>query len=144
MKRNMLVLVSTVALLSACGQQADESSSNIAVANSAAPAKKHAYCFFKDDEMKGWKVSRDRHGDISVDGQAHVKDPRYKASFGNVEVGPKTVIVVPTITQNDTGYATADNWWHVGIVAPNSASLNEARVQCGDKIVADLQVPPKV
>jgi hypothetical protein len=144
MKSGGYVLICSTVLAAACTQSADNGSANLAASNTAAPVKKHAYCFFKDDEMKGWKASRDRHGDITVAGEAHVKDPRYKATITKVEVGPKKVIVIPTITENDTGYATNDNWWHVSIVAPNSASLNEAEVQCGDKSVAVLEVPAKV
>jgi len=143
MKRSLCILIGSSVILAGCQRSTDGSGANEVSANVAQPAKKPAYCFFKDDELKGWKVSRDGHGDISVEGEAHVKDPRYKASFGKTETGPKKAIVVPTISQNDTGYATPDNWWHVGAVVPNSASLNEVSVECGDKVIADLQLPPK-
>lgn len=143
MRRTLCILIGGSVILAGCGRSANGNSTNEASANVAQPEKKHSYCFFKDDELRGWKVSRDPHGDISVEGEAHVKDPRYKASFGTVEVGPKKVILVPTIAQNDTGYATPDDWWHLGAVVPNSASVNEASVECGDKVVADLEVPPK-
>lgn len=142
MKHVWYILVGGAMVVTSCGQSAIQDSTNEA-AKVAQPEKKHAYCFFKDAEMKGWKASRDRHGDITVDGEAHVKDPRYKALFGKVAVGPKKAILDLTISQNDLGYAMRDDWWHVGVVVPNSASLNEATVECGDKIVADLQVPPK-
>jgi hypothetical protein len=140
--RKFMLLIG-VSALGACGQSADNSSANQAGANSAQPAKKPAYCFFKDDEMKGWAASRDKDGNIAIKGKAHVKDPRYKASFGQVSTQAKMAILSPTISQNDTGYATADNWWDLTTTVPNSASLTEVQVQCGDKTVADLQVPPK-
>jgi hypothetical protein len=143
MKHTVYLLAGSFVLLAACGETTKPTHNDEAAVNSAQPEKKPAYCFFKDDEMKGWKAARDRHGDISVDGQAHVKDPRYKATFGKVEVGPQKVILDLSITENDLGYAMRDNWWHVGMTAPNSASLTEAVVQCGDKIVADLKVPQK-
>jgi hypothetical protein len=143
MKRSLLILVGSTSLLAGCGQSSNNVSTNEAAANAAQPEKKPAYCFFKDDEMKDWKASRNSLGNIRIEGKAHVKDPRYKATVGQWAVGPKKVIIFPTITTNDTGYAKPDNWWDVGVGVPNTASLNEAVVQCGDKIVADIQVPPK-
>ncbi|HEV2595459.1 MAG TPA: hypothetical protein VGU01_09705 [Sphingomicrobium sp.] len=143
MKRSVCILIGSSVILAGCGPSSNGSAANEASGNAVKPPKKPAYCFFKDDELKGWKISRDRNGDITVEGQAHVQDPRYKASFGKIEVGPRKAILVPTIVQNDTGYATPDNWWHVGATSPNSALLNEASVECGDKVVADLQLPPK-
>ncbi|HZU51087.1 MAG TPA: hypothetical protein VE968_04350 [Sphingomicrobium sp.] len=142
MKR-LCILVSSSILLASCGRSENQPTNNGAAANAAQAEKPHAYCFFKDEEMKGWTAKRDQHGDISVDGEAHVADPRYKASFSKVAVGPKKAIFELTISQNDLGYAMRDNWWHVGLIAPNSASLTEATVQCGDKLVADLKLPPK-
>jgi hypothetical protein len=143
MKRGLCILIGSSLVLAGCGRSADGNGANEASATLAKPEKKPSYCFFKDDELKGWKASRDEHGDIKVEGDGHVADPRYKAAFGKTETGPKKAILVPTISQNDTGYATADNWWHLAATVPNSASLNEASVECGGKVVADLQVPPK-
>jgi len=143
MKRALFILIGSTAVLAGCGQSAGNGTANVAAANTSQPEKKPAYCFFKDDEMKGWTASRDKDGNITIKGKAHVKDPRYKAAFGQVGAGPKMATASPTIAQNDTGYATPDNWWDLSATVPNSASLNEVQVQCGDKTVADLQVPPK-
>lgn len=142
MKRTLLILIGGTALLAGCNRSSGNVSGNEAAANTAQPEKKPAYCFFKDDELKGWKASRDQDGNITVKGKAHVKDPRYKATVGQVAVGPKKIIIFPTITTN-TGYAQPDDWWDLSETVPNTASLNEAAVECGDKTVADLQVPPK-
>ena len=143
MKASLLVVACSAASLAACSQPAENNSSNAAAANSAVAEKKQAYCFFKDDEMTSWKASRDADGNIRVEGKAHVKDPRYKAVVGQVAVGPKKVMISPTITTNDTGYAQPDDWWPISVGVPNTAALSEAVVQCGDKTVADLQLPPR-
>ena len=143
MKRSMHILAGSAALVAGCNQSAGNSSANDAAANNAPPAPKPAYCFFKDEEMKGWSATRNKDGNITVKGKAHVKDPRYKALFGEPVVGPKSATLSPTIGQNDTGYATADNWWDLSATLPNSAGLAEVQVQCGGKTVADLQVAPK-
>lgn len=140
--RGLFILIGSTAVLAGCGQSSQNVAGNEAAANTAQPEKKPAYCFFKDDEMKGWTASRDKDGNITVKGKAHVKDPRYKAVVGQVATGPKKVIIFPTITTN-SGYAQADDWWEISETVPNTAALNEAAVQCGDKTVADLQVPPK-
>lgn len=143
MKVCELVLIGGMLPLAACGQQTDNGASNVAASNTAAQQTKHAYCFFKDDEMKGWTAVRESDGSIKVEGKAHVKDPRYKATISQSAIGPKKVIINPTIGTNDTGYAKPDDWWDLSVTVPNTASLTEAVVQCGDKTVADLQVPLK-
>ena len=139
MKRALFILIGGTAVLAGCGQSSQNVQTNEA-ANAAQPEKRPAYCFFKDDEMKGWKAIRSADGNIHITGKAHVKDPRYKAVIGQWIVGPKKVTVSPTITTN-TGYAQPDDWWDLDVGVPNTASVTEAVVQCGDKTVADLQVP---
>lgn len=143
MKRVMCMLIGSTALLAGCGQSTDNTAANEAAANAAQPKKKPAYCFFKDEEMKGWSASRGKDGNITVKGKAHVKDPRYKPVFGEPLAGPNGTVLSPTITQNDTGYATADNWWDLSTTLPNSVSITAVQVECGGKTVADLQVPAK-
>ena len=144
MKRVMCILIGSTALLAGCGQSTDNGSANEAAANSAQTArKKPAYCFFKPEEMKGLAASRGKDGNITVKGKAHVKDPRYKPVFGEPVAGPAATVLSPTISQNDTGYATADNWWDLSTTLPNSASVTAVQVECGGKTVADLQVPAK-
>lgn len=138
----IVVLISAALVVAGCSQSAETNATNVAASNASALAKKHAYCFFKDDEMKGWTASREPDGNIRINGKAHVKDPRYKAVIAQWAVGPKKVIVSPSITTNDTGYAKPDDWWDVTAAVPKTASLNAAEVQCGDKVVADLQVAP--
>jgi len=144
MKRVMGIVVGSAALLVGCGQSSDTNAANEAAANSAQAArKKPAYCFFKDEEMKGWSASRGKDGNVTVRGKAHVKDPRYKPVFGEPGGGPNGTVLSPTISQNDTGYATADNWWDLTTTLPNSASVTAVQVECGGKTVADLKVPAK-
>lgn len=143
MKRVMLILAGSTTLLAGCGQSSDDSAVNQVAVNAAKPTKKPAYCFFKPEEMKGWTAARGKDGNITVKGKAHVKDPRYKPAFGEPVIGADGVTLSPTIGQNDTGYATADNWWDVTATVPNSASVSRVQVTCGGKTVADLQVPPK-
>jgi hypothetical protein len=142
MKRALFILIGSTAVLAGCNQSTGNAPANEAAANTSQPEKKPAYCFFKDDEMKGWKAIRTDNGNIHISGKAHVKDPRYKAVIGQWALGPKKVTVSPTITTN-TGYAQPDDWWDVDVGIPNTASVTEAVVQCGDKTVADIQVPPK-
>ena len=143
MKSCVWVLIGSAMALAACDKSADDGASNQAVANSAQPAKKPAYCFFKDEEMKAWTASRGKDGNIVLKGKAHVKDPRYKAVFGEPIVEASIATLSPSISQNDTGYATADNWWDLSTTLPNSAAVTEVKIQCGGKTAADLQLPAK-
>lgn len=138
MRHHLITLVAGSLLLAACSQSSDDN----AAENVAKPAKKHGFCFFKDEEMKGWTAARAKDGSITLKGKAHVKDPRYKALLGQPTVEGSVATIAPTIGQNDTGFATADNWWDLSATLPNSAAVTEVRIECGAKTVADLPVPP--
>lgn len=134
------ILLGAAALLASCNQAADNSATN-AAANVSKPKPKHGgYCFFKDEETKGWKASVDKSGNVTVTGKAHIKDARYKADLGQPEVAGTSAELWPTIVPNDTGYASPDNWWDVGLTIPNSADVTNVAVRCGRKTVAKLTV----
>ena len=140
MKPALLVLAGACLVLGACGQS-DGNTANQAAANVAEP-KKPAYCFFKDEEMKGWTASRGKDGNVTVKGNAHVKDPRYNAVLGPPTVTGSTAQISPTIAQN-SGYESAGDWWDLSAVIPNSGAVSSVTVTCGAKTVAQLSVPPK-
>lgn len=139
MRKSLLVL-SIAGAVTACSRPNDNSAANEA---SAQPKKKPTYCFFKDEEMKGWTAARDKDGNVTVTGKAHVKDPRYKAVFGTPTVTGTSVELSPSIGQNDTGYGAPEDTWDLTAVIPNSAAITTVTVSCGAKTVAQLQVPPK-
>lgn len=140
MKPALLVLAGAGVALAACGQS-EGNATNQASANVAEPTKP-AYCFFKDEEMKGWAASRGKDGNITVKGKAHVKDPRYNAVLGPPVVTGSTAQISPTIAQN-TGYEAPDDWWDLSTVIPNSATVTSVTVTCGTKTVAQLSVAAK-
>ena len=133
------ILLGAAALLASCNQAADNSASNVAANVSAPKPKRSAYCFFKDEETKGWKASVDKTGNVTVSGKAHVKDARYKADLGQPEVTGTSAELRPTIAPN-TGYASPDNWWDVRLTIPNSVAVRNVAVRCGRKTVAELTV----
>ena len=140
MRKSLLVL-GIAGVLGACGQSHD---ANPAANNAAAqPKKKPAYCFFKEGELKDWTAKRGKDGNITLKGKAHVSDPRYEAILGAPDVSGTTATIAPTIGQNDTGYAAPADTWDVSAAIPNSAAITTVAVTCGDKSVAQLQVPPK-
>ena len=137
MHRTILLLCTTAAL-TACNQSADNAAN--ATADKVAPKEKRSpYCFFKDEETKGWKAAVDKTGNVTVTGKAHVKDARYKAELGQPEVTGASAEVWPTITVN-TGYASPDNWWDVSFTIPDSAAVESVTVRCGRKTMASLAV----
>ena len=96
--RRSIILLPALGVLAACNQAADQPAAN-ATGNAAAPAKKPGFCFFKPEEMKGWKASADAKGNITVTGKAHVKDSRYVAQFGEPEIEGSTASLALTIAQ---------------------------------------------
>lgn len=141
MRKSLLVL-SAAGLLTACGQSTDNAPQQVNQA-AAQPKKAPAYCFFKEDELKGWTAKRGKDGNIDVKGKAHVKDPRYKAVLNPATVSGTSAELTPTIGQNDTGYGAVDDTWDLSATIPNSAGVTTVTVTCGDKAVASLNVPAK-
>jgi len=138
--RKSLVLLSVAGLVAGCGQSNNNAATNEAAAQ---PKKKPTYCFFKDEEMKDWAATRDKDGNLTIKGKAHVKDPRYKAVLGAPTVTGTTAELSPSITQNDTGYGAPDDTWDVTAAIPNSAAITTVTITCGGKAAARLEVPPK-
>lgn len=138
-----IILSLAAAGLAACGQSADESSTNAAVKVAAPEKPRPAYCFFKTTETKAWAAKVDKSGNVIVSGKAYREDPRYKALLSPATVSGTTAEVAPTITVNDTGYAAPDNWWSVSETIPSSTAVTEVTVKCGEETVAKLTVPRK-
>jgi hypothetical protein len=140
MHKFMLLLAASTGL-AACGQSADDAAGNAGNAAAAAKPARAPYCFFKDSEMKGWKASVGKDGNVMVTGKAYRSDSRYIAEIGTVEVSGTTATVRPTINPNTTGYGAPDNWWDVTKTIPGSGTVDTVMVKCGDKAVATLAVP---
>jgi hypothetical protein len=140
MKR--LLVIAAVTALAGCGSSDESTANNGANAAAAAKPKKAAYCFFKPEEMKGWTATRDKTGNITVKGKAHVADARYQAQLGPPSVSGTKAEVSPTIAPN-TGYEAEGDWWALSVTIPNSAAVDSVAVTCGATRVADLPVPRK-
>ena len=139
--RKAFLIVSAAAALAGCGQSSDSSKQA-----SAAPSptkKKPPHCFFKDSEMKDWSAKRGKDGNISVKGKAYRSDSRYKAFLNPAVIAGTSAEITPTIAQNDTGYGAPENWWEVSETIPNSAAIENVKVTCGPKTIADLKVAAK-
>lgn len=142
--RRSIFLLAGAAGLAACGPSADEAAANQAAARAAAAKKpKPAYCFFKDPDAKGWKASRRKDGNITVKGKAYRQDPRYKAVLQPAVVTGSTATLSPTVSVNDTGFASPDNWWDLSETIQGSAEVDTVTVTCGAKTFAKLSVPRK-
>jgi len=135
--RRSIILLPALGVLAACNQAADQPAANT-TGNAAAPAKKPGFCFFKPEEMKGWKASADAKGNITVTGKAHVKDSRYVAQFGEPEIEGSTASLALTIAQNSGTYGATDDWWDLKAMIPANPALQSVSVTCGGKSVADL------
>jgi hypothetical protein len=141
--RKFIILLGTAAGLAACGQSTDQAADNEAANAAAAEKPRPAYCFFKDEETKGWAAKADKDGNVVVTGKAYREDARYKALLSPATIAGSTAEVSPTITANDTGFAAPDNWWDVTQTIPNSQAVTTVNVTCGGKTLATLEVPRK-
>ena len=136
MRRSIVLLCAAVGL-AGCNQAAQEPAKN-AAANTVVVAAKHpAFCFFKDEETKGWKASADAKG-VTVTGKAHVKDGRYKAILGEPEISGGKASFWLTIGTNDTGYSAEEDWWDLSAQVPATAAVERVSVMCGKKAIAEL------
>ena len=128
--------------LMACGQSGEEpGGANRAAANVAAAEKpRPTYCFFKDAETKGWAAKTDKSGNVVVTGNAYRSDPRYQAKLTPAIVNGTSAEISPTIVQNDTGFASPENWWPLSQAIPNSQAVTSVTVKCGARTLATLSV----
>lgn len=138
-----IILFCAAASLGACGQSANEAANRGAANSAAAEAPKPAYCFFKDSETKDWKGKLDKSGNVVITGKAYREDPRYKAILSPATINGTTADIAPTVTVNDTGYASPDNWWPVTATIPNSQSVDTVDVTCGDKTLKTIALVRK-
>ena len=135
--RRSIILLPALGVLAACNQAADQPAAN-ATGNAAAPAKKPGFCFFKPEEMKGWKASADAKGNITVTGKAHVKDSRYVAQLGEPEIEGSKASIAVTIAQNSGTYGAVEDWWDLKASIPANPAIQAVSVTCGPKSIAEL------
>jgi hypothetical protein len=142
MRKSMMAMVAGASALAACGQanQPAEASANVAA---AAPAKKVPYCFFKDENSKGWAASAGKDGNVTVKGKGYVADGRYMAGLKPAEIDGSTANLQLAVPQNDTGHSKIDGWWDISSTIPDSAGVDTVNVLCGAKTVATLDVKRK-
>lgn len=140
--RSKLLIVAIVTLLSACGQNTDNQPEANLSESKAGAAEHPSFCFFKDEETKGWTAKRAANGDIAVSGKAHVKDSRYQATLGSPDVSGPTAKLWLSINPNSGSYGAADDWWDVSATLPGAAAITDVTVTCGPKAIAQLKLAP--
>jgi len=142
MNKSVIAIAAGAAALAACGQanQAAEASANVA---SKVPAKKVPYCFFKDENSKGWAASAGKDGNVVVKGKGYVADGRYMAGLKPAEIDGSTASLQLAMPQNDTGHSKIDGWWDISSTIPDSGGVDTVNVLCGAKRVATLEVKRK-
>ena len=143
MHRSMIAIVAGAAALAGCGQTNDSAEASANVTKAAAPAKKVPYCFFKDENSKGWAASSGKDGNVIVKGKGYVADGRYMAGLKPAEIDGSTASLQLAMPQNDTGYSKTDGWWDISSTIPQSAAVDTVKVLCGAKTVATLEVKRK-
>ena len=102
-------------------------------------AEKPPHCFFKDSETKDWAV-KVQGSDAIVTGRGYRSDARYKVVLLEPKVEGSVAVVRPSISSNDTGFASEGNWWDVEARIP-AAGLEKVEVRCGKKVLASLDLP---
>lgn len=127
-------------LTAGCGGEQPANQANAAAA--AKPKEKVPHCFFKDADLKDWKLALDRDGNAVVTGRAYRADGRYKVVFGETKIDGRVAILRPTITINDTGFSADENIWDLSATVP-AGNIDSVEVRCGKKTVAALPLPAK-
>ena len=140
MRRTILPIVAA-GLLASCGQSGNDAANGTAV-KPAAPKKKVPYCFFKDEEMKGWSAKRGKDGNVTVMGEVYREDGRYQAILKPAVVTGNRAEISPDLQQNAGQYSAPDNWWDVTETIPNSAAVETVDVTCGGKTIASFTLKP--
>lgn len=131
------VCLSAAVLAAGCSDQAAEDAA--ANAASAAKPEKVPHCFFKDSETEDWAL-KVADGQAVVTGRGFRSDARYKAVLLEPKISGRTAEIRPSISVNDTGFATEDNWWDLKASIP-AAAIDTVEVRCGKKLIASLPLP---
>ena len=130
------VCLSAALLAAGCSEQA----ASPPPANEAAPKpQKVPHCFFKDSETKDWAI-KIQGGQAVVTGRGYRSDARYKVVLLEPETDGTVAVVRPSISTNDTGFASPENWWDVSASIP-AQGLEKVEVRCGKKVLASLDLP---
>ena len=140
--RKLLMVTGAAALLASCGQSTDEAA-NQSAAKPSQPKKKMPYCFFTEEEMKGWSAKRGKDGNITVKGKVYRDDSRYQAILKPATVTGPHAEVSPDLQQNAGPYGAENNWWDVSQVIPGSTGVDTVDVTCGGRTLATFKLPPK-
>jgi hypothetical protein len=136
-----LIWVAAAAAVVGCNQGGGANQAAVnATANATAPEKpKHpTYCFYKDANTKGWTASKDKSGNLTVNGKAYLADAAYSGSLSQGEVTGDKASIWLTMSPNTTGYAKPDGWWDVTAQIPDAGAATSVTVMCGTKTVATL------
>ncbi|MEO7603329.1 MAG: hypothetical protein ABIS39_08780 [Sphingomicrobium sp.] len=137
MRVTVICLIAAMLTTGCLNQAAEDAAANQAVVKPK--AEKAPHCFFKDEETKDWAVKI--AGDSAVvTGRAFRSDARYKAVLLEPKIAGRTAEIRPSISTNDTGFATEDNWWDLKVSIP-AAAIDMVEVRCGKKVVASLPLP---
>lgn len=140
--RTQVLMLAAIGALAACGQKPDSEASANATTSTAASSPHPTFCFFKDEETKGWAAKRAANGDLTVSGTAHVKDSRYQATLGAPEISGTTASLWLSINPNSGAFGAIDDWWDVTTTLPGSGAVTGVKVMCGPKALAELTVAP--
>ena len=76
---------------------------------------------------------------IKVDGDVAVLAEPDKATFLKPEMDGRVVVLRPSITVNDTGFAADGDWWDIKTSVP-AAAVDRVEVRCGQRLLATLPV----
>ena len=144
MRRWMIVVLGAAAVAACDGGGAGETAANATNTAAAKPKPKRVpYCFFKDANTKGWAAAAGADGNVTITGRTYIEDARYKGALGPPEIAGGEARAQVTMTPNDTGFASADDWWDVKAVLSGSGGVETVILMCGEKVVATLKVPRK-
>lgn len=117
---------------------AQNQSSN-ALATGGGPA--NMICMFKPGETRNWAATVNPNGSITVTGQAHVSNPKYRAKLFNHQVSGSVARVYVTQAENSTGIAPSDGWWDVTpYTIPDNGSIQTVEIWC-DMDTKFAQIP---
>ena len=132
----IVICLSAALLAAGCSEQP---AATPAANEAAATPERVPHCFFKDSETKDWgiKVQGDR---AMVTGRGFRSDARYKVVLLEPKIDKAVAVVRPSISTNDTGFASEGNWWDVEAAVPIQG-LEKVEVRCGGKLLASLDLP---
>ena len=99
-------------------------------------------CAFEPDDTRNWVTRINPDRSVTVEGQARVGNPKYRAELFLPQVQDARARAFLTMAENHSGQSPPDGWWDVSYTFPDpDGAIQTVEIWCDfDKMLASKPV----